>query len=291
LSDCDQLYALAGGAGPLGSAGRAYKKNAYGIMLTVTPTVAAHAALLLRSNLNGNPAVCGDAPALTGLNSAGTAIGTSCSAVGISPALESPPLTLSPSPDVVAAASPRPATPSPTPSGVPVGVVTSPRPAPPPVQISNQPVCTCAMAGYGSEGCKGAMATYCATKSDPACETYTTAGSDAEAANTLSQLLQKECFAGQNITGDACPCTTVSRWAYYASLACGWQSRLLLSTVCRHMHVTVQQECALGLHLLHRIIQQLLVKCCASLGLPPYTCDMYSLCVHPHNNPADCPSP
>jgi hypothetical protein len=168
--------------------------------------------------------VCGTAPTLTGLNTAGTAVGTDCAAVGISPALESPPLTLSPSPDVVSA-SPKPAAPSPTPSGVPVGVVASPKPSPPPVQISNQPVCTCAMAGYGSDSCKGALTTYCATKKDPACDTAKSAGTDAAAATTLSQLLQRECFAGQDMTADACSCTTVRFWG---TASAGDSSRPLL---------------------------------------------------------------
>jgi hypothetical protein len=129
-------------------------------------------------NLGDNRALCGYLPNGLGANTQNTGIGTACS----SQPAQTPPPPATPTP-----APPSPATAPPSgvvtlPDGSPTPpVVASPnpspvaepeaKPAPAPTVISSAPICSCALRGFGSQDCTGALTNVCRGSNPPAVST------------------------------------------------------------------------------------------------------------------------
>jgi hypothetical protein len=114
-------------------------------------------------NIGENKALCGYLPTGLPANTQGTGVGSECAAAA------------TPSPAPVPAASPVPV---PSPSVAPAPAA-SPKPAPAPVPapaatpapaitvISSAPICSCALRGFGSQDCTGALTSLCRGANPP----------------------------------------------------------------------------------------------------------------------------
>lgn len=140
----------------------------------VTPTSSPSppSCLGLCRNLADNRGLCGYLPTGLAANTGATGIGIECGAAAASPSPSPSPPPPPPPPSPAAAS---PAVPSNTSTaGVSPAPAASPAtaapqvPAAPLTEISSAPICSCALRGFGSQDCTGALAKECRVADPPA---------------------------------------------------------------------------------------------------------------------------
>lgn len=168
------------------------------------PAAIKSAPLLTNVNLADNSKICGYLPTGLPATTEGTGVGSECAP----PAPPSPPAA-APSPDPKPAAPAANTTTAPTASPAapeaPAAVVATPVPAP--TVISSAPICSCALRGFGSQDCTGALANVCRGAEPPAvCAFTSSVMNDTAAATAMGQYLADTCFKGQNMDTSICTC-------------------------------------------------------------------------------------
>eukprot|EP00879_Flechtneria_rotunda_P005892 GHRR01006198.1.p1 GENE.GHRR01006198.1~~GHRR01006198.1.p1 ORF type:complete len:616 (+),score=203.76 GHRR01006198.1:1123-2970(+) len=150
----------------------------------------------------------------------GTSIGLDCSSLFASPSPSPVPDATVPSPSPVPTSpSPEPTTPTDgtstptvppnvttTDGSTPVSPAPSPSPSPSPTVISNAPVCSCALKGFGSDDCAAALSNVCSNGSPPTVCASGNPANDANAAKDLGPYLADTCFTGQDMDSSICTC-------------------------------------------------------------------------------------
>lgn len=158
------------------------------------------------------------APATVKVTTAGTKIGTDCSAVASPAANASSPAAANASSIAAANTSGAAAAPAASETEAPKPVVVSAgsaAPSPPPVPISDAPVCSCALKGFGSDECASALKGVCSGAGAPAVcsagpnDSLVDPSTDEATAEQLGQYLTNACFPGQDKQTDICTCALV----------------------------------------------------------------------------------